>query len=216
MSTPLHVARENLRRYHHADGVPELLAGAAGVLLGTNIVLQGLFGDSMVASGLSVVISLVLCAFVFAQKRLEGAIRARFTYPRLGYVHIGAATEMTPEHRRRANIILAVVAIWPIVIAGLFVVYRSAAGSWTRWIPLLAGSVMAAFLVRDGARHDYARRNLVIAPVIAIWGGIVAFLDAHWLTGVGVYLLGMSLIIFAAGGVTLWRFVRSTPVALPE
>ena len=200
-----HAIDEILRRparHWSMDGIAELLAGSLILVWGMAVSAQQLWpsrvteilavGGPMLAAGVLALFHRGIAA------RLE-RLKARWTYPRIGYVKLPEASGA----RKTATAILGAVAA---AVAAVVVVQRPA------FLPLLTGAVYAA-----GAAILWARlgiRRLVAYALLALAAGAVAQWALPARLGVGFVMCAAGLSWAVGGGFVLRDLLRQP--ALPQ
>ena len=207
MRDPIQEARAGLARYWHVDGLTEIGAGVVQLLAGAGLAASaGSHGSSPVSRIVSLVCALLLLAFALFQQRIIRAIRARITYPLLGYA------EQSGAGRSRSAALAVVIAL--LCFTGGVVVYRLAGETgnwesvrWMNWAPAVFGSLFGATAVYCGVRLRLPR--LLLLGVFAVVVGVGVSVALPLRTGMATYFVAVGVGLFLTGGSALWTHVRS-------
>jgi hypothetical protein len=189
------IQRDSYRELHR-DGLTELVAGVVLFIVA-------------LATGRPAFAWTYLAAIVVLGPGLT-RLRARFTYPRIGFV------ELPAENRWefRNGVLLWVFGTFALVALGLAAMGGLTDNlAWRRAAPLLAGVLFAGGLLylaqRTGLRRIY---GLTVASVMT--GVLFAFVRIEGsYANLRVWAISMSLLCLTVGGLALRRFIRETPVA---
>jgi hypothetical protein len=187
-------------RESNSDGIMEILLG---ILL--------FFMAGVWAKGSSGFLAFVL---IFGNKIIE-RLKARFTYPRIGYV------ELRPEEGKSLGwgilgYTLAVIAFMSVVMA-LFYGGDLGGADIDRWVPLFIGALFTGGMTylhgKSGDPLAY-----VYALVAVVIGGVFTIYEVGpSMRGTEFYLLFLAGFFLVAGVIRLVTFMRRNPVLdLPE
>ena len=211
MRDPIQEARAGLARYWHIDGLTEIGAGVVQLLAGGGLAASaGSHGSSPVARLVAIACALLLLSFALFQQRIIRAVRARITYPHLGYA------EQSAVGRSRGAALAVVVAL--LCFTGGVVVYRLAGETgnwesvrWMNWAPAVFGSLFGATAVYCGVRLRLPR--LLVLGVFAVLAGVGVSVALPLRAGMATYFVAVGVGLLLTGGSTLWTHIRtaSTP-----
>ncbi len=196
----LEKAVQRPRQYWFEDGLTEM---ATGVVLGAVGLLFAAEARAPAGSPLASVSALGLPALVLLAavvgRRLVTTLKERITYPRSGYVRFRPA----PRHRPwlAAGIAVALGAM-------VLMVFRGAPLS-LRWIPLLDGVVIGAFLAFLGYRMGVGRFHLLAVISLAA-GGFAGARFTDETAGTAAYFAAMGLALAISGAIALRRYLAKT------
>jgi hypothetical protein len=212
---------ERARAYWNVDGLPEILLSLLFLLFGGCFVNDAFFGV------------LFLGALIPGGLRLPQVLerlKARWTYPRTGYVPAPLSYEEWGEIRRKplsinpdvSPSVRARRALWlpqyrlryrlALFGGGAFLLAMDA---WPfRWAPLVLSLAAAgAFLYARAHPALLPLRPLVLVS-LPLWGFMVSVAEVGTRTRLDWVLIGFGGAGLLSGIVTFWRFVRQHP--LPE
>ncbi|HSC26728.1 MAG TPA: hypothetical protein VLD67_05615 [Vicinamibacterales bacterium] len=187
------------QQYWDVDGLPELIMGLLWMIWGA----AWLFGDTLPrdwrwnAYWMVTPAALAVSGFaaVWATKRLK----ARYTFPRTGYVE-------WKEPSLTARLAAAAVAI--VTASLLVVIMRSGADTGQQAAPILGVILSLAFVVaslRQRAPHYLALAGVALALGVALWSAGGGWTTATWLF---VWIGAASALV---GAVRLALFIRRHP-----
>lgn len=209
MHDPIHQARAGLARYWHIDGLTEIGAGVVQLLAGAGLAATaGVHANSSGSRFVALACALLLLSFALFQQRILRVIRARITYPRLGYAESSAAG------RARSAAVAVIVAL--LCFSAGAAAYRLAGGTgswesvpWMNWAPAVFGFLFGATAVYCGVRLRL--RRLLAVGVFAVLVGIGVSIALPLRPALATYFMAVGVSLFLSGGSTLWAFVRSAP-----
>jgi len=136
-------------------------------------------------------------------------IRARTTYPRIGYVE-PRGENAGKMFRGMAIYVLVVLAV--VAVAIFFWRGQLTSGSVRRVAPLLASLLFGGGLLYAAGRSGLRRYYVLLAASVALGAVLTVFPTPGRYASVQIYLLAMGLIIFLVGTVTFAHFLRTHPV----
>jgi len=136
-------------------------------------------------------------------------LKARFTYPRVGYVELPGEE---PAELRRG------ILSWVLAVLGVTLVVLAISGdltsslAWRRWSPALAGFLFMGGFLYSASRSGLARQYVyaLLAPALGLLLATQTFAEPYG--GVRVWALVMALVLLASGGTVFRRFLRDTPI----
>jgi hypothetical protein len=192
------------QRYWNADGLPELIMGVLWMVWGS----AWLFGQSLPHdwrwnaywSATPVFLAGSASLAVWAIKRLK----ARFTFPRAGYVEWNEPT-------RSAR--LAAAAVAAVSAAVLVIAVRNDGSRGTFAAPILGVILSLAFVVaslRQRAPHFLALAAVALALGVALGAIEESWSSANWL------FVGLGAAAAVLGAVRFTRFLKQHPRPTPE
>jgi hypothetical protein len=190
--------------YWHIDGLPELMMGMLWMIWGG----AWLFGQTLPHdwtwnlywSATPAFLAFSGSATVWVIKRLK----ARYTFPRAGYV-------TWKEPTRARSLVVAAVAL---VAAAVLVTALSSNGTAEqRAAPILGVILSLAFLVASVTQR--APHYLALAAVAIALGLALRSIEGGW-TGANWLFVGLGAASALLGGVRLAVFLKHHPRPLPE
>jgi hypothetical protein len=212
MSDDLKTSKLHAVQYQHVDGAFELTFGGAILLMAASIYLVYRLPNPD-SSPLLFAPLLVFSGAAFLIDNLVQRFRRRVTYPRTGFITF---RKPQPLKRSMRLLIWIGVPLLSVILLVLFFLVRSIFpaqsqdSSFTTIWPGFAGFLFTGMWVIVGWKISLPRFYLIAAASLLVTVGLI-------ISRVGIYL-GMTLLfgamgvlLFASGGVTLWKFLRSTP-----
>jgi hypothetical protein len=203
MSDTLDLHELERRAYREAqqDGLVEFALGITVLAWAAFVAFRGPLTAALVV------------ALLLLQPRGWEIVRARLTYPRVGYV------KLRPE---AARAVLPGVLSFIFVVAAAMVIALAVFGGrhdpslWWKWLPLFVGMMLVGALAHAHAKSGSARYS-VFAVLAAGAGLLVSLLSFTSPEGrLATYLLGMGIFFVLAGAVVLVRFLRQHPAPAEE
>jgi hypothetical protein len=189
------------RRYWFTDGLAELVAGLAFLLLGGYFYLQvALPEDSIFSNLLQASLVLIVIGYVFIGKRVLSILKDRLTYPRTGYV------EYSPPAKRHRYISAGLAILMAALVAGLIVSSPAALD----WLPALTGLIVAAVWTVTAARVGLFRYYLLAVVSFGL-GLLFSLLGFGDILGVAYFYTAAGFVLLASGGIVLFRYIRDNP-----
>ncbi|MBN1641720.1 MAG: hypothetical protein JXA09_10835 [Anaerolineae bacterium] len=183
MSDPLnlkHIERRVWRDVQQ-DGMIELMLGLLFLLASSYLYRQ--------------LLVLPFLLFLFFAPRAIEAVRARYTYPRIGYV---ALVSETPGVTFRGIAIYALIVVAAMALVLLIAGRVADIDTWTQWVPALVGVLFSGGFLYAAGKSGAARYYLFI--VLAVGLGVVFSLFFA-----GSYIERMQRYLLVLGGVfTIW------------
>jgi len=197
-------------QYQHVDGTFELTFGGTFLLMAVSLYLVSRLAHPD-SSLLSFVPLLVFVGGGYLIDNLVQRFRRRVTYPRTGFI---AYRKPEPLKRSTRLVIWIGMPLFTVLFLAVLILNRSKfpvgnQDSALPVIPVFSGLLFSGLWVIAGWKIALPRFYLIAAATLLISAGL-------FISGVGVYL-GMALLIgamgallCASGGVTLWKYLRST------
>jgi len=190
-------------QYFYTDGSFEFAFGLLCLLLGVyfcvEVHVQGWL--SAVVDGSLV---LVMVGGAWLINRLIKLLKERITYPRTGDISYRREQGVKRAGRIAAGLVLGgLVGATAAVLIGL-----SLRG--LDIMPIFTGTILGLVLGFLGF-HASLLRLYILGCLSILTGAALAFSGLESTTSLMAYYLATSLILFASGGVTLWRYLRTTP-----
>lgn len=209
MSDPLLEARIRSQGYWYRDGLTEICVGII-MLLQNGLTLVMHFGNPKSPWYWPLILIYLLVFLVFAARapRIMAAMRERITYPRSGFVEPGESVRKLSR---------AIVAPTILAMFGLLLTLRYAHWDPDRWIqgmPVVGGLFFGVLGMYVAVRHGVLRYLLV--GLFSIVLGLAINIEYPTWFGAEIWLVGVGSALLCAGGVTVWNFVRTTPLAADE
>jgi hypothetical protein len=196
-------------QYHLADGTFELFFGGICLLWALFFYLQDRL-SSLMPEGLVKTI-VWMAGFIavsfggsFLFERSVKAIKARFTYPRTGYVEARQPRRAGKWTRLLGQMIVAA------VLAALFVAFFASHPASVNWIPLASGGLFALAMLVVAWRSRLWRYNLA-AVLSALLGLGTSLLGLDELTGIAAFYGSMGFLLLIMGGIVLGLYLRQNP-----
>lgn len=188
--------RTEVWRDVHRDGLTEVVAGVALFIVALAMGRPAFYWTFL--------------ALILVLGRGLPWLRARYTYPRIGFA------ELPRESGRRLGWGMAAWFAAVLVVVALGLALLGGIGdnlAWRRAAPALGGSLAAGGFL-DLARRTGLRRVYGLAAASVVTGVLVALQDIEGAyANVRVWALLMALLCWVTGGLAFRRFVRHTPIA---
>ena len=195
-----------VRAYWYADGWAEIAGGAVLILLGIFFAGQGWLPKPSLARALLAPVLLIVLAGGggIITPRIVSAMKARFTYPRTGYISYRVDKTKPRQRSLAAGIVGAVFAA---VLVGVAVIVGS-----TDWVPGITGVLMGAILVYMNVPLSGLRRFYWMAGFCAILGIALSLvpLSLDYRLAILYSVIGLSFVL--TGGWSLRRYLRDNPL----
>jgi hypothetical protein len=181
------------------DGLLELVMGLCMLAMSSRV-LSRIF-----------IFMLILPVFAFAP--LLGAMRKRFTYPRIGYVRL---IPDKPKETIGGIALVTVVVLGALALAFLFFGQVRDFDLWLRWCPFWGGTVLAGMFCSFASKSGQAWYY-----VFALWSfvsGVVLSLAKFEAveTGTLLYFAVMGGLLIPCGLVRFMTFLHRHPKAVEE
>ena len=199
---------KRVRRYWYSDGIVELVIGGLFLLLGIFLSLMGYLGeDSTAGTALAVIMVLAMMGGVFGMQRLINALKARFTYPRTGYVEYRAGDKEASQRRNFiSTIILAGMVLLILIFSPLPEVDSTV---------LASGLIMGVVFVALRAKSSGGLIRFYILGGLSILLGVglsLSGLSRSYGLGLFFDLIGVTMMV--TGGFVLQNYVRDNPITV--
>lgn len=188
-------------RYWFIDGLAEIFFGVVCFLLGFYFYLQiALPEESLLNNLLTSGFLLFILALAWVGRRFISIAKNRLTYPRTGYVSYRREV-------RNKRLALAVAIGMSVSVVTVIIGQTS-----VNWMPIIAGFITAFVWLLTAYRTDLLRFYILsgVSLLIGIGLGINNIGDIR---GISLFFLAIGLPTLLSGGITLWRYLRSTEPA---
>ncbi len=194
-----------VRAYWYLDGWAELAGGGVFILLGLFFAGQewlpkGSLLEALFAPGLL----LVFVAATIATSRVVNAMKARFTYPRTGYVSYRVDQKHVGQRRLAAGLSAAVFA--------MVLVFVAARTGTTGWVPAVSGIIVAGTLLYMESKGGGLRRFYLLAVLSAVLGIALSFGPVPLGYRLAMFYGFMGLAFMVSGGLGLRRYLLENPL----
>jgi hypothetical protein len=155
---------------------------------------------------------MIILPILFMSRGLE-RIRARHTWPRIGYVR----PRGEPAGEMIKGMLSYVVAVVAVIGIGLFVIRGEIEPGGVRQAsPLLAALLFGGGLIYSALRSGLRRYWFLFAASVALGTALSTVQIPGRYASVQMYLGGMAIITFTVGLVTFVRFLHRHPVRNDE
>ncbi len=206
MPDPIVEARIRARSFWYRDGLIDIVIGIASLLQnGFSLVIH--FGNHESRWYWPVILTYLLLFFAFSARapRIMAAVRERIAYPRTGYAEPG-------ESRRTLGntiVVLSIIAIFALLLATRYGHFDT--GRWIQEMPVVGG-LLYVVVGMYVAIHYGMLRYLLMGLFSIVLAVAINIECPSWL-GTEIWLMGVSCAFLFAGGITVWNFVRTTPLS---
>jgi hypothetical protein len=203
MPDPIAEARIRAKSSWYRDGLSDILIGMTMLLLnGFTLIMH--FSNRQSSWYWPLILTYLLLLFVFAASasRVMAAMRERITYPRVGY-------SAPSDSQRRLSRALAILTIFGFILAIRYA--RWDPDRWIQGMPVLIGSFFGVLGMYLAVRYGVLRYLLV--GLFSIVLGLAINIEYPTWFGAEIWLVGVGCALLCAGGVTVWNFVRTTPLS---
>jgi len=204
MNNNLSNVEQRIKRYWYTDGIGELIGGGMFLLLGLYFSAQQSFGEqSVMGVLLQSGLVLVLIGGMFIGRRLINLLKARFTYPRTGYVEYH-----TTEKNTMRRIFIAAIAM---AVAMFSIVITRRINAIDSMVAVTGVLVSVILLVKQGWSSG-APRFYILSAAALILGIVlsVSGLPSGYNLGAFYGLMGIAFAI--SGGLTLRHYLHENPL----
>ena len=197
---------QRVRSYWYSDGWAELIGGGVFIILGLFFAGQEwLPKGSPVAFlfGPGLLLVFVVCSLITG--RLINAMKARYTYPRTGYV----SYHVNKQHARLRQLVAgALAAVFAAALVFFAVRLRT-----TDWIPGVSGLTLAAITLYMSSKVGGLRRFYWLAAFFALLGLALSF--GPIIVGYRLALLYAvsGLAFMVSGGFSLRKYLAKNPLS---
>ena len=199
-------ARTRAQSFWYRDGIPDIYVGIM-LLLQNGLTLMMHFGNDQSPwywPGLLIYLLLFIVLAALAP-RIIAALRERITYPRAGYAEPGGS---------QRKLKLAIVALGVLAIFALFLAIRHGhpdRDRWIRGIPVAGGTVFSVVGLYIAMSQGVLRYLLIGLFCIVL--GLAISVECPTRLGLEIWCVGLACAYLCAGGLTVWNFVRTTPLS---
>ena len=173
------------------------------------IVLSALFLIVALVSGRPALAWMYLLPILLLGPGLE-RLKARFTYPRIGYVRLPAE----PPRRLRRGLVTWIFGVFLLVAVALFIAGHLTNNlAWRRASPVLAGTLFAGGFLYLAQRSRFWRHYVLAVASIGT-GALMAWpIELEPYGNLRLWALLMAFLSMAMGVWVLRRFLRENPLA---
>jgi hypothetical protein len=191
------------QRYWYVDGLAEITVGLFfGVLSGYFFVqsrIRTIALNPVLANlGLLAVIMAVLWFFRYTLQ----AVKARLTYPRTGYVAFPGRQKSLRWQRYG-------ISAWLVVVCIALAALTLTSHTTPSWTPLLMGTVTGLTVLALSYRYRLYRFTFLACALVLIGAG-VSWINPGWTLAAVMSSAADGICFIVSGGLTLWRYLRST------
>jgi hypothetical protein len=217
MDNKIQETQKRLFRYDYVDGTPDLAFGGLCLVVAICFFIFAAFPGLSSSTFSAVIVWVVFGGGGLLINWLSQRFKEQVTYPRTGYV---AYRREGRSIKRKTQLLIRIgIPILTVILLALLFINRSKfpAQSQDQAIylnPGLMGFLFSGIFTIIGWKIPLPRYYLIAAAVFLI--SIVFFISESG-GNLGVALLSgaMSLVLFASGGLTLWKYLHRNPVS-PE
>ncbi len=203
MSEDIAQVEKRVKGLWYRDGIGELAAGLALILLGLYFALGEYFGpDSWIGAILEPSLVLVLLALVALGRHIVDALKAWLVYPRTGFVEYQADEPTTPR-RLFAGLAAG-------ILAAAFAVLATQPSS-LQTVPALTGLVSAGVLTFWHFKFVQVGRFLLLAAVSLALSLVLASSTLPEAYATSLYYALMGSALLASGALVLSAYLRHNP-----
>jgi len=198
--------RSRAQSFWYRDGLSDILIGIIGLLQnGLTLVMH--FGNEQSWWYQPFIVVYLLLFFLFAARapRVMAAMRERITYPRSGYAAPGEAQRIL----RNTIVALAILAIFGLLLATRYGHFDT--GRWVQETPVVGGLFFGVVGIYVAVRYGVLRYLLI--GLFSILLGLAINIEYPTWLGTAIWLVGVECAFLCAGGITVWNFVRTTPLS---
>lgn len=201
----IHDVEQRVRSYWYEDGLAELATGGVFVLLGLFFAVQGYFGEeSIVTVILQVSLALLIILGAYFVRRIVNSLKARWTYPRTGYVEYHVDTRGLRLRRWATAAAAAPVAIL------LVVLYRYVHG--IEIVVLATGVLVGFILLALGAKVRGMTRFYLLSALAFALGIGLSVSGVVQVFGLALFYGVVGVAMMASGGWALHNYLSANPL----
>ncbi|MGE5073026.1 MAG: hypothetical protein ACM3MF_06325 [Anaerolineae bacterium] len=198
-------AEQRVRSYWYEDGLAEMATGGVFVAMGAYFALQGYFGEgSSITTILQVGLALLIIFGAYFVRRIVGSLKARFTYPRTGYVEYRVDAGNVQLRR------FVTAGLGFLAAAGLIALYRAVHGLDV--VVLATGVIVAFILVALRIQARGIRRFYLLGTLSLALGAILSLARLPEAYALGLFYGLFGLVLLVSGGLALRRYLRQNPL----
>ncbi|KAF0106652.1 MAG: hypothetical protein FD146_2451 [Anaerolineaceae bacterium] len=218
MYNKIQETQNRLIRYDYVDGTPDLAFGGLCLLMTIIYALFAAFPGLSNSTFSAIIVWVVFCGGCFLIGWLPQRLKERVTYPRTGYVAYKRQGRPIKSWARWT--IRVGMPLLTVILLALIFLNRSkfpAQSQDTNFYlnPGIAGLLFSGILAAMGWKIALSRYYLVAAITILI-SIVLLFSGPGGNLGLAVLSGAMCLVLFASGGITLWRYLRQNPAPREE
>ena len=200
-------------RYDYVDGTPDLAFGGLFLLMTIIYAILAAFPGLSNSPFSSIIIWAVFGGGGFLIGWLPQRLKERVTYARTGYVaYRRQGRPIKPWARWTIRIGAPILVI---VLLALMFLNRQKFPAQSQDVnylnPGLLGMIFSGILAMIGWKI-VLRRYYLIAAITLLTSIVLLFSGPGGNPGLAMLCGAMSLVLFASGGITLWRYLRRNPL----
>jgi hypothetical protein len=201
-------------QYDHVDGTPELAYGGLFLLIAICFYIFAKLPDLSNSIFSALIIMLVFISGGFLIGRLGQILKERVTYPRTGYV--AYKRQGRPIKRSTRLMIWIGAPLLTVILLALLFLNRQRVPAQSQdsalyVMPGLTGLLFSGIWAIAGWKIAVPRYYVIAAASLLIGAGLLVS-EVGVNLGMALLFGAMSLVLFASGGVTLWRYLRQNPI----
>ncbi|HSK87740.1 MAG TPA: hypothetical protein VK880_05255 [Anaerolineales bacterium] len=197
---------QRVKRYWYTDGIGELTGGGMFILLGIYFAVQQYLGENSMGSGLlQAGLVIFLIAGMSIGRWLIKALKARFTYPRTGYVEYHADRQNSNKRRM-------VVAVVAGMVAAASLAFADRIASFLDLTLALTGILVGMILIFLQGRGSGLERFYVLGGMSIVLGIALSLSSLPQGYGLGLFYSLMGVCFLISGGLTLHHYLSENPL----
>ena len=214
MNNKIQETQKRLIRYDYVDGTPDLAFGGLFLLMTIIYAILAAFPGLSNSPFSSIIIWAVFGGGGFLIGWLPQRLKERVTYARTGYVaYRRQGRPIKPWARWTIRIGAPILVI---VLLALMFLNRQKFPAQSQDVnylnPGLLGFMFSGILAVIGWKIALPRYYL-IAAITLLTSIVLLFSGPGGNPGLAMLCGAMSLVLFASGGITLWRYLRRNPLS---
>lgn len=204
MQSQLRDVEQRVKSYWFADGLAELIGGAAFLIIGSYFLLVELNSQAWWVGVLQAAFILIFLGAVYGGRKLIATLKDRYVYPRTGYIEYRV-------DKKSAGLRRVLAGITGVVVAAILVIFAPVEGR-IDWVVALTSLVVGAVLMFGQARSAGHERFMILGLASVLLGMLLAV--SGWPNGIalGLYYGGIGLASMVSGALVFQRFLRENPV----
>jgi hypothetical protein len=218
MNNKIQETQNRLIRYDYVDGTPDLAFGGLCLVMTIIYAILAAFPGLSNSTFSAIIFWVVFCGGSFLIGWLPQRLKERVTYPRTGYVAYrrqGRPLKTWARWTIRIGMPLLTVILLALIFLNRSKFPAQSQDSALTLNPGLMGLLFSIIWAMIGWKIALPRYYFIAAITILI---SIVFLLSGPGGNLGLALLSgaMCLLLFASGGITLWRYLRQNPVPREE